>query len=414
MEQGSKYILTIGAGAGCIGILYFLSLVVQLPFVATLLPVLVALYLLARWLNRSTLTPAEEKPAGKLAIAVLIAGIAILTNKACYIATLYGQWDAWGIWNLHAKYMATAPYWKNMFLLTTHSHPDYPPLLPGIIAFLNKALLQTQHLLVSYGFHFLITLLIPILIYLETYRKSLLVAGLALVLFATNEFYIAQGVGQLADTLLAFYLLCAMVAMQHHKEDKRMLVLSAAFLGLCILTKNEGVVIATIFIIYHFREMLGTGRLRYTLAGIALPVACWLLYKLAYAPANDMVAGQNGGTLQKLVQPERYKLIYTFFTDNLGKYFRDAKYGVVIYLLLCAIRRRLPDKKLLMLLTILAAYMMIYVVTPRELEWHLFTSQLRLMHQLMPGVMYVLAQRFAGGSTGQFQATFVSVRQRLR
>jgi hypothetical protein len=418
MQQGSRYILTIGAGIGCTGILYFLSLVLHLPFIATVPLVATTIYLLAKWMNPKQLVQgAIEKPVGKFPVILLAISMFLLTNKAYYIATQYGQWDAWAIWNLHATYLAHPQYWKNLFLNTSFAHPDYPLLLPAVIAFLNRLLLQTQNVLVSYGFHFLITLLIPVIIYLETFRKSIFIAGLTLILFATNEFYIEQGLAQMADTLLAFFLLCALVSIDHHKEDKHMLLLSAAFLGLCMWTKNEGLIIAVIFAAFHFKELFGTGRLRFSLIGFALPFTTWLLFKLSYAPTNDVVAGQGQETLQRLVQPQRYQLIYDYFVKNMHQYFRDAKYGVAIYLLICTIRRRMPDKRLLMLLTILLAYMAIYVVSPRELEWHLFTSQLRLMHQLMPAIMYVLASRFAGsgdGTNAGFQARFVSMRQRLQ
>lgn len=417
MQQGSRYILTIGAGIGCTGILYFLSLVLHLPFIVILPLIAAAIYMLVRWMNpKQLIQGASEKPTGKFPAIILAVCLFLLTNKTYYIATQYGQWDAWAIWNLHASYLTSPQYWKNLFLNTSFAHPDYPLVLPAVVAFLNRLLLQTQNVLVSYGFHFLITLLIPVIIYLETFRKSIFIAGLTVLLFATNEFYIEQGVSQMADTLLAFFLLCAMVCIAHHKEDKRMLLLSAAFLGLCMWTKNEGVIIAVIFAVYHFKDLFGAGRLRFALMGFALPFATWLLFKLAYAPANDVVAGQGQETLQRLAQTERYKLIYDYFVKNIKLYFRDAKYGVAIYLLICTIRRRMPDKRLLMLLTILLTYMAIYVVSPRELEWHLFTSQLRLMHQLMPAIMYVLASRFAGsGDTNAgFQARFVSMRQRLQ
>ncbi len=417
MQQGSRYILTIGAGIGCTGILYFVSLALHLPFIVTAPLVMAAIYILVRWMNpKQLIQGASEKPTSKFPIIILAVCLFLLTNKTYYIATQYGQWDAWAIWNLHASYLTSPQYWKNLLLNTSFAHPDYPLLLPAVIAFLNRLLLQTHNVLVSYSFHFLITLLIPVIIYLETFRKSIFIAGLTLLLFATNEFYIEQGVSQMADTLLAFFLLCALVAMSHHKQDKRMLLLSAAFLGLCMWTKNEGVIIALVFVLYHLKELFGTGRLRFALMGFAIPFATWLLFKLAYAPANDVVAGQGQETWQRLAQTERYKLIYDYFIKNIKLYFRDAKYGVAIYLLICTIRRRMPDKRLLMLLTILLAYMAIYVVSPRELEWHLFTSQLRLMHQLMPAIMYVLASRFAGSGDANagFQARFVSMRQRLQ
>src|SRR3989338_5970258 len=64
---------------------------------------------------------------------------------ACFIAALavvilfaqgqpYGQWDAWALWNMKAKFLTTGGFaWKDAFLkLHWHTQPDYPLLLPMI------------------------------------------------------------------------------------------------------------------------------------------------------------------------------------------------------------------------------------------------------------------------------------------
>jgi hypothetical protein len=233
---------------------------------------------------------------------------------------------------------------------------------------------------------------------------------------ATNEFYLLQGMHQLADTLLAFFMLCATVCMQHQKDDPRMLVMSAAFLGCCMWTKNEGVILTVIFCIFHYKEFFGKYRLKYNLTGIALPLAVWLIFKLVYAPANDMVAAQGSNTWALVIDTTRYKLIYDSFSSNLNEHFKGLKWCVIIYLMLCIIMRRMPDKKVLMLLCCMLTYLLVYVLSPNDLEWHLFTSLSRLMHQLMPLAMYVFATMLAGDkkTTSGFQAKFVSVRQRLQ
>lgn len=195
-----------------------------------------------------------------------------------------------------------------------------------------------------------------------------------------------------------------------------MLAMSAAFLGCCIWTKNEGVIIAIIFCLFHYKEFFGKYRLKYSLAGVALPLTVWLLFKLVYAPANDMVAAQGNSTWILLRDTTRYKLIYDSFIANLNEHFKGLKWVVIIYLLLCIAMRRVPDKKVLMLLCCMLTYLLVYVVSPNDLEWHLFTSLSRLMHQLMPLAIYIFATMLAGDTktTSGFQTRFVSVRQRLQ
>src|SRR5262249_40595038 len=48
----------------------------------------------------------------------------------------YGRWDAWAIWNLHAKFLAApSAAWRGMFdAALGWSQPDYPLLLPSAVA----------------------------------------------------------------------------------------------------------------------------------------------------------------------------------------------------------------------------------------------------------------------------------------
>jgi hypothetical protein len=411
--QSSKYILSIGAAIGGISTLYFLSLIAHLPFIISAALIGISIYPFIRWFGKQLLGTNER--IGNFAVGILIAGAVILTNKVYYIATIYGPWDAWAIWNLNAKYLISSEHWQNMFMNTKFTHPDYPLALPSTIAFFSRLAGGQFNLLIPFAFHFLITLSIPILIFTETYKRSIIVAGTALLLMATNEFYLLQGMHQMADTLLSFFLLCAMVSMQQHKDDPRMLVMSAAFLGCCMWTKNEGVILTIIFCIFHYKEFFGKYRAKYSFAGFALPVVVWAIFKFGYATDNDMVAAQGQETLELLKDTARYKLIYDSFITNLNEHFNGLKWCVLVYLLLCIILRRTPDKRILMILCCMLTYLLVYVVSPNNLEWHLFTSLSRLMHQLMPVTMYTLAMMLAGDSktTSGFQARFVSIRQRL-
>jgi hypothetical protein len=98
--QSSRYILSIGAVIGSISLVYFLSLIAHLPFVITVALVGVGIFFLVKWFTKQAFI-AEER-IGNFALAILIAGTVVLTNKVYYIATIHGPWDAWAIWNLNA------------------------------------------------------------------------------------------------------------------------------------------------------------------------------------------------------------------------------------------------------------------------------------------------------------------------
>ncbi|MBZ0099491.1 MAG: phospholipid carrier-dependent glycosyltransferase, partial [Taibaiella sp.] len=301
-----------------------------------------------------------------------------------------GQWDAWAIWNLHARYLVDPVHWRNMFLNLTHAHPDYPLALPATVAFFNR-LTGGYNLLVPYALHFLIMLCIPVLVYAEVARKNLFIAILALALFVTNEMYITQGVAQMADTLLAFFFLAVFVCFDYAREDRQMIIVTSAFLGLCMWTKNEGIMLALVFMLFHVRVFISEWRK--ALYGIGLPLAALLIFKLGYAPANDLISRQSAETINNLSDWVRYQQIYRSWIDTINEHYKSLKYLVVLYMLYCLLRRKLPDRRLLIILTCLAGYFMVYVFSHQDLDWHLFTSAHRLLHQLMPAVVYIVADK---------------------
>jgi hypothetical protein len=412
MTRASRYILSIAAAIGLTSMVYFFGLILQLPFAIIVLLVFGACFFAIRWMNKERWVVTEER-ASRFAFFILLAGVYLITSKVYHFATKYGEWDAWAIWNLHAKYLADSNKWQQLFLNTAYAHVDYPLALPGNIAFFSRLAVDKSMLLVPFGFHFLVTLCIPILIFVALQKKSTVVSGLALLLLATDEFYLKEGISQYADTLLAFFFLCAFIAV-NHQEERKSVVLTGFMLGCCLWTKNEGVILAAVFTIFYLPLLLKARLLKYFAAGILIPLIVWTIFKLLYAPSNDVLAGQGDKTWDYIFQPERYELIRKFLWENLMLKFKTVVYAVVIYLALCAIFKRSPDKQLLIILTCLGLYMAIYVITPRDLEWHLFTSQHRLLHQLMPATVYVLARRLSGEANSRKITTNFSVLQRLR
>lgn len=391
MNQVSRYILSLAAATGLTGLVYFICLMFHFPFLLAVPLVLVSWFFAIRWLNKKEWIVKEET-SGKLGIIILGIGIYLITSKAYSYAGKYGEWDAWAIWNMHARFLADTDNWQKLFHIEAYAHTDYPLMLPANIAFFSRVFADKAMLLVPFGFHFLVTLCIPVIIFSELHKRSIIVSALALLLLATDEFYLREGVAQYADTLLAFFFLCAFIAIDH-QELRESLIISGFMLGCCMWTKNEGVLLAVVFTLFYLPMLLKTGLLRYFAAGIALPLVVWAVFKLLYAPSNDMVSGQGSNTWQYLFQPERYELIREFLNNNLMLKFKVIFYGVVIYFALCILFRRTPGKQLLIVLACLAAYMIIYIVTPHDLEWHLFTSQHRLLHQLLPVTLYALGRK---------------------
>ena len=155
---------------GIVSVFYFLSLMVQAHVVITAVVALGACISLHRWLFRPVAGHETTYLRG-FPLLVLITAIAILSIDAAKAAQRYGQWDAWAMWNLAAKYLSAPSQWQDMFLNTKFNHPDYPLFLPSSVAFFSKLLTGGYSHLVSFAFSLLACISIPVLLFTETYKK---------------------------------------------------------------------------------------------------------------------------------------------------------------------------------------------------------------------------------------------------
>ncbi len=412
MQRTSLYILLSGVLVCFASIVYFYGLVLHLPFLVIVLLFLAGCYGIGKWvagIKTETETGTDTSP-NKTHLAIIAIGLFLIATKTLELVQKYGVWDAWAIWNLHANYLQNAATWQNMFQNTLHAHPDYPLLLPNTIAFLNNIFGKGNVIYTAFSFHFAITLLIPLLIYLQLHTRSFILAILALWYFATDDTFIMQGAYQLADVLLGFFYLAACIAVDSIKDDKKMAVVTAFLLGAAMWTKNEGILFTCLFCAFHARTLFSKQNIKYVLSGIALPLLTLLFFKIAYAPANDIVNGQDQSTLAKLTDVSRYKLVYDSFKDTVYQHFYFPACAACLSILVALVRNKMPGMNILLVLACCLCYLLVYIITPIDLEWHLQTSIQRVLMQLMPVTVYASAMYFTGNSIFRFRATFLKGR----
>jgi hypothetical protein len=155
--------------------------------------------------------------------------------------------------------------------------------------------------------------------------------------------------------------------------------------------------LAIIFTLFYARTLLAGGRYKWFMAGIALPLLAWAVLK-AGAPANDLVKGQGSVSLARLTDVHRYQLIGKYFYSIITTGLMPLVIATAVYLLFCYQMRRWPGKNLLLLLTCVVGFTMVYVLTPLDLEWHLGTSADRILFQLVPAYIYVMAANYCNVS----------------
>lgn len=406
MQRSSLFVAWCCLSLAACSILYFFSLPLRLPVGVTALLWLVSCIALYRALfpAREVYADEPDKRSRRLwQAALLLGGMIILVNKTYYLLLPNGGWDAWAFWNLHARYLADPQHWTDPYRKYEHlrafttpvPHADYPLFLPATNGFFWRLLGQASPI-VPFAVSAVPLIGIPALIFLETARKNLLLAALVLLYLVTDETLIGITTLQYADAWVALFLLLAFVCLRRYREnaDPGMLWLTGAFLGCCLWTKNEGLLLVPVFLAVHGLYLLKEKRWWYILGGMALPLLALVLFKMAYAPPNDLVEGR-GQTRARLTDKSRYSLIWEVFKTMLDKYFSSLKYILALYLLRCAMLRRVPATGLLVIAGGAMGFTFVYLTTPHDLEWHLHTSMDRLIFQLVPSFLFLVCTDLA-------------------
>ncbi len=408
-----------GLGFGITSCLFFVWLLVAGPSIGGLVTVEIALLLSLIYfykikrpnvgLNRRS----KLKQITPRIFAISFYIILIFASASFIMISLqnpHGRWDAWSIWNLHARFLFLGgDHWKDMF--SGHlfwSHPDYPLLIPATIArswkFIGRETLVVPAL-ISMFFTFAMAGLIYSALSVIRDKTQGLLAGM--VLLAT-PFFIEHGASQYADIPLGFFFLSTLVLFSLHQEltgyTHNLLLLAGMTTGLAIWTKNEGflflvsIIISRIVVIVpkngvktYVKQMIP-----YTIG--LLPILAITLYlKTQLAPPTELFSAQGyQAVLAKLTDPGRYLLVGRTFISRIahsGGWITSVTFLLIFYLLLLGIN---PQRKqwrtvlttVVTLCLMLTGYFMVYITTHHDLHWYLLHALGRLLLQLYPSFIF--------------------------
>jgi hypothetical protein len=327
-----------------------------------------------------------------LTIVVLLgAGIATAAIAAAWESNPQGNWDAWAIWNLRARFLASEPglaarAWSP--LLGPITHPEYPLLVSGLVgrswAF-GRSISTAVPEAASYIFF--LALLAMMAGGVAALRGPVLGLLSALAL-AASPALVHEVPAQYADVPLACYIAGAVVFALLEQP-----AIAGILAGFALWTKDEG---ALFLIVFAAALLVFRRRMFWRAAVGALPVlALFLLFKegLARGNASSLLTASLPGAWQRLNTLSRYGTIAAAF----GREF--ANFGVGWYHPLLplgaaslafrfdATRRRDAAMAGLVALAMLAGYFGIYAITANDLNWQLQTSLGRLLVQVWPLVL---------------------------
>ncbi len=423
----TKVSLATGLGLGATSCLSFLYLVAARGHLGNL--PLAEMFVLAILVTGALLRHSPEKSSlpcrketGPWALAAPAAALAVFLMAAAIFALFsarrpHGLWDAWSMWNLHARFLYRGgEQWTRLFSEQLKwSPPDYPLLLPASVmrswVFAGGETVAGP-ILIAFVFMAGLSLLLFSALALLRGRMR---ASLAAILLVSTPFFVVRAAMQYADIPLAFFYLATLVLLcladREEKGGSGLLALAGLACGMAAWTKNEGLLFMVCVLLARTWTLARTSglrscwsRMRPFLAGL-LPVALILLFfKVHYAPPNDILgAAGRASVLERLLTPSRYATIGEWFLeqsfafgewDRLRFIWTSPVPLLLAALVLFGIR---PDARELQgvrtaawtLGLTLAGYLLIFLVTPHGLEWQLTSAGGRLLTQLWPSALFL-------------------------
>ncbi|HNB41453.1 MAG TPA: hypothetical protein PLG52_08125, partial [Anaerolineales bacterium] len=306
----------------------------------------------------------------------------------------HGRPDAWINWNVVARFIYLGgSNWQATFL-RQWDHPDYPFLVPMTNA-ITWVFLGNASTWGPVALHFVLSLFAAGLLFafvniFRGFKQSIL----PVLIFTSLPFVVNQGMRQYSDFLVAYLILAAggLTLMYLQTKEKRIAVLVGLVIGLAGWAKNEGLMailsVSFVWVLLALKKEGRTGLLRYVI-GLVFPVVVIVLFKIFLAPSNDLISAQES-LADKIFDIERYKTIFSIAIPmlwNLG----NTPISIIGLIILTALLVRRSTNRItglwalaVIVLIQLTAYFGIFVLTPRDLAWHLNTSLDRLYLHILP------------------------------
>jgi len=323
------------------------------------------------------------------------------------LGNLHGRWDAWAIWNLRARFIFRGGAgWADAFTgLLDWSHPDYPLLLPGLVA-KCWSFIGRETVLVPIAISFLFTFTTILLLYSSLSilrgKNRAFLAGITLV--ASFQF-IRFGAAQCADIPLGFFILAVLVSFAVHDfqnvPDRNLVILAGAMAGISLWTKNEGILFLLAILAGRAVASLGKNGFRALIRemfpfgkGLVPVLAVWAFFKLKYAPSSDFFSAANTGPLSsRLTDWPRYIQVAKLYLGKLIRFENGLLILACLFLLLVGVEKFGKNKSRILaplttLLVMHGGYYFVFILTPYDVTWHINTALDRLLLQLWPAAIF--------------------------
>ncbi len=410
-----KVFLGIGAGLGLVSCLYFIWLLIiptgEYFFLLQLILLLfMAVLTIVFRKNKAVKLPITRQVPDW--ISILLAAIAGLVLVAFFynlsrlvLMNTHGDYDAHAIWNLRARFIyRTGADWLVSFSpdLYWKFHTDYPLLIPlntvWAWRFLGGEVMRVpaiQAMLFTSG-------LIGLLFFSVYILRGLGSASLSTLILLSTPMFAKLGSFQTADIPLTYFLLATLSLLFMYSKVKStgILILAGLMAGLAAWTKNEGFLFAVVVLgVGGLLTLLRKTSIRELLAlvgGAGFPIAVTGYFKIFIGTSNDLLSKVELFT--KIIDPSRYITIFRMLISgliSLGEWPFSIVIVLIIYMLVMRSQLRSDERPgilivLSLLILQLIGYLLVYLLTPHPLEWHLTYSLERLLLHFLPGILFLL------------------------
>jgi hypothetical protein len=334
------------------------------------------------------------------AIAAVAAFIAVVVLMRAWP---HGEWDAWAIWNQHARFLfrgGGSDAWRGYFMLGW-SQPDYPLLLPAAVARVwgyagHESTFGPALIAMMFG----MANVAVVVTALEGRR-----AWMAGALMLGGSAYLIHIASQYADVPLAFFMVATLaVAYGDALRGSRIApVVAGATTTLAAWTKNEGLVFAVVMVLVASAVALrrpSAGRMRrsegaqllWVIAGSAPVVIAIVWFKLWLAPSSDLGEGLTPAIVTtRLLDVDRHMTVATLMGQHMLRWSTRLSVAVLPLVGLAALWMSGRSERARVMVAVLGlmllSFYVVYVLTPYEIVWHITTSFDRLLVQLWPALV---------------------------
>lgn len=324
----------------------------------------------------------------------------------------HGKWDAWAIWNFRARWLFRGgDQWAYAFSnYVIDSHPDYPLLLPisvfRVWNILGKDIVTAPILMAAF-YTFGSVLLVLSAVKMPRGPNQAYLA--AIVMLLATKFF-KEGSHQYGDIPLAFYILSTIILFslkqRYPSAAIRLMFLGGLTTSCAFWTKNEGLLFCILIIVVHsWNAMFSADRRRSMkefagfVAGMLPVLSALALFKLNFAPPNDMVNFSSFSHFwDNLMDFDRYRIISTAFAEEIllfndGVFILLAVYLSVSGLNKVFLKNRLFWAPAALPVLMLVCYFFTYVIFSSNnldhLQWHLKSSLDRLIIHIWPSWVFL-------------------------